>query len=118
MNQFFNFKRFMLLVSKHWAENKKRYGLSLIAYMGIITAWFVFNITVADSLIDRDTQNGTFFVTLFFIGTFYASNYFKDLSSKAKGRLFLLVPASAFEKLLCGVLFTVVVLFVAFLTAF
>ena len=63
-------------------------------------------------------QQITFFLSLFAVGTFYASQYFRDLGSRSKGINFLLVPASVFEKLLCSVLYTVVLFFVVFVAAF
>jgi hypothetical protein len=119
MNQFFSLKRFALLVLKHWAENKKRYLLSLIAFIGLLVAWFVFTIlTGLDRPMGREVQQITFFFSLFVVGTFYASQYFGDLGSRAKGINFLLVPASAFEKLLCSLLYTVLLFFVVFTAAF
>jgi hypothetical protein len=52
------------------------------------------------------------------VGSFYANQYFRDLGSRAKGVNFLLVPASAFEKILCSLLYTVVLFFVVFTCAF
>jgi len=119
MNQFFSFKRFTLLVFKHWADNKKRYGLSILAFMGLLTAWFVLTIlTNVNRPMATDVQYITFFLSLFAVGTFFASQYFRDLGSRAKGSNFLLVPASAFEKLLCGILYTVVLFFVVFMSIF
>jgi hypothetical protein len=120
MNQFFSLKRFTLLVLKHWADNKKRYGLSVLAFIGLLITWFVFTILVGfdDKPMGRGVQQVTFFLSLFGVGTFYASQYFADLGSRAKGINFLLVPASAFEKLLCSLLYTVVVFFVVFTSAF
>lgn len=66
----------------------------------------------------RAIQQLTFFALLFVVGSFFASQYFHELSSRAKGINFLLVPASAFEKLLCALLFTVVLFFVAFVSIF
>jgi hypothetical protein len=119
MNQFFNFNRFSLLVAKHWADNKKRYLLSVIAFIGLLIAWFVFTILV-DSRFPMGTgiQMVTFFFSLFVVGSFYANQYFRDLGSRAKGINFLLVPASAFEKILCSLLFTVILFFIVFTTAF
>lgn len=115
MNQFFSFKRFTLLVLKHWADNKKRYGLSVLAFIGLLITWFVFTILVEPTRpMAKDVQQITFFFSLFVVGTFYASQYFSDLGSKAKGINFLLVPASAFEKLLCSLLYTVILFFVIF----
>lgn len=115
MNQFFSSKRFSLLVLKHWADNKKRYGLSVLAFIGLLIAWFVFTVlTGIDTPMGREVQQVTFFLLLFASGTFYASQYFRDLGSRPKGINYLLVPASAFEKLLCSLLYTVVLFFVVF----
>jgi hypothetical protein len=120
MNQFFSFKRFTLLVLKHWADNKKRYGLSVLAFIGLLITWFVFTMLTGfdDKPMGKAVQHITFFLSLFAVGTFYASQYFNDLGSRAKGINFLLVPASTFEKLLCGLLYTVILFFVVFTAAF
>jgi hypothetical protein len=118
MNQFFSFKRFSLLVLKHWADNKKRYGLSVLAFMGVLVAWFVMLGSDLDHPLGDGEQRGTFFFSLFAAGTFFASQYFRDLGSRAKASNFLLVPASAFEKLLCGLLYSVLLFFVVFTAAF
>src|SRR5689334_25414744 len=120
MNQTFNFRRFSLLVLKHWADNKKRYGLSFLAFVGLLITWFTFTtLTGFDSQpMGRGAQQVTFFLSLFAVGTFYASQYFHDLGSRPKGINFLLVPASAFEKLLCALLYTVLFFFIAFITCF
>jgi hypothetical protein len=119
MNQFFSVKRFTLLVYKHWADNKKRYGLSVLAFIGLLIAWFVFVILIeSDEKMGHEIQEISYFLSLFAIGTFYASQYFRDLGSRAKGINFLLVPASSFEKLLCSVLYTVIFFFVVFTTVF
>jgi hypothetical protein len=119
MNQFFSFKRFNLLVLKHWADNKKRYSLSILAFTGLLIAWFVFNMLIdVEEPMSKEVQYSTFFLSLFAIGTFYASQYFRDLGSRAKGINFLLVPASSFEKLLCSLLYTVVLFFAVFTAIF
>lgn len=116
MNQFFSFKRFALLVSKHWADNKKRYGLAMLAFVGLLVTWFVFTILTGfeERPMGREVQTITFYFSLFAVGTFYASQYFSDLGSRAKGINFLLVPASAFEKLLCSLLYTAVLFLFVF----
>jgi hypothetical protein len=119
MNQFFSFNRFSLLVSKHWADNKKRYLLSVIAFIGLLLAWFVFTLLVdSGAPMGKGLQMVTFFFSLFAVGSFYASQYFRDLGSRARGINFLLVPASAFEKILCALLYTVVLFFIVFTSVF
>jgi len=119
MNQFFNHSRFNLLVVKHWADNKNRYGLSVLAFMGLLILWFLLTILTGDAdPIGIDVQLASYFVLLFGAGTFYASQYFSDLGSKTKGSNFLQVPASTFEKILCSLLYNIVLFFVAFTAAF
>jgi hypothetical protein len=119
MNQFFSFKRFSLLVLKHWADNKKRYLLSVVAFIGLLIAWFVFTMLVDSGYaMGKGMQMITYFFSLFAVGSFYANQYFRDLGSRAKGINFLLVPASAFEKVLCSLLYTVILFFVVFTSVF
>ena len=119
MNQFFSFKRFTLLVLKHWADNKKRYGLAILALIGLLTIRFLFHILIADDNDSfNDVQPTTFFFSLFVVGTFYASQYFRDLGSKAKAGNFLSVPASTFEKLLCSLVYSVLLFTAVFTAAF
>lgn len=107
------------MVLKHWADNKKRYGLSVLAFIGLLITWFVFTILISDDQpMRQEIQMITFYLSLFAVGIFYASQYFSDLGSRAKGINFLLVPASAFEKLLCSLLYTVVLFFTVFLASF
>lgn len=119
MNQFFSFKRFALLVLKHWSENKKRYVLSVLAFLGLLIAWFVFAMIIEEHHpVPKDVQAVTYFFPLFVAGTFYASQYFRDLGTRAKGINFLLVPASTFEKFLCSLLYTVILFFIIFTASF
>lgn len=108
------------MVAKHWADNKKRYVLSVLAFIGLLITWFTFIMLVEEenTPMDMEIQQITFFIALFAVGTFYASQYFGELGSKPKGITFLLVPASAFEKLLCGLLYTVILFFVVFVAAY
>lgn len=117
MNQTFSFQRWALLVGKHFAENKKRYLLSVLAFIGLLSVWFVFVIsTDRHDPLAAGLQYTTFYFCLFLIGPFYASQFFKDLGSRVKGINYLLMPASSFEKLLCS-LFYVFVLFPLVFTA-
>ncbi len=116
MNQFFSLKRFSLLVVKHWADNRRRYHLSTVAIFGLLNAWFVF-LMLSDSspAMGQEVQQITFYLGLFATGTFYSSQYFRDLGSRERGSNFLLVPASTFEKLLCSILYSVVFFFLVYL---
>lgn len=120
MNQFFSFKRFRLLVLKHWADNKKRYSLTVLAFIALLTAWFGLTLIMHEDQVpmSQDVQHTTFFFLFFASGTVYASQFFSDLSNRTKAGNFLLLPASGFEKLLCGILYTALIFPLVFLAAF
>ena len=122
MNQTFEAKRLLLLIQKHWAENKKRYGLAFIALIGMWVIWYLFILLIADSDSDYPlapaVQEITYYFTLFLVGAFYANQFFSDFGSKSKTANFLLIPASTLEKLLCAIFFTVPFFFAAFTLAF
>jgi hypothetical protein len=119
MNQTFNFQRWSLLVAKHWGENRKRYLLSIAAFMGLLFMWYLF-IGMSDPTdpYAPGLQHVTYYFSLLLVGPFYASQYFKDLGSRSKGINFLLTPASVFEKFLCSWLYALVLFLVVFTAAF
>lgn len=115
----FSFDRWRLLAGCHWAENKKKYGLSFLAFTGLLVFWFVFVLLMdRNHHLDHTIQHGTYFISLFVIGAFFASQYFSDLGSEPKGINFLLTPASILEKLVCGLFYTVLLFFVFFTLSF
>jgi hypothetical protein len=117
MNQTFSFQRWSLLVAKHWAENRRRYLLSIAAFMSLILVWYVFvMLTDEQNPLAIGLQTITFYFSLFIIGPFYASQFFKSLGSKSKAVDYLMVPASALEKTVVGI-FYVVILFPMVFTA-
>lgn len=119
MNQTFSFQRFSLLVAKHWAENKKRYLLSAVAIIGLLVMWFLFiMLTDGQYPMADGIQQVTYLFSVFGVGAFYASQYFKDLGSKSKASNYLLVPASSLEKLMCSLLYVVIFSFIAFTALF
>jgi hypothetical protein len=119
MNQTFSFQRWSLLVGKHWAENRKKYLLAIAAFMSLIFVWYVFTMLVDDyNPLAEGLQYVTYFFSLFIVGPFYASQFFKQLSSRSKGIDYLMVPASTLEKLLCAVLYGIFLFFIVFTVAF
>jgi len=119
MNQIFNFNRFSLLVAKHWAENRKRYFLSIVAFASLLFVWYVFVMLIDDTNPLADgLQQISFFFSLFLVGPFYASQFFNDLDSRTRGTNFLMVPASTFEKFLCGFFYAIIMFFIVFLVSF
>lgn len=119
MNQTFNFQRWSLLVAKHWAENSKRYLMSLAAMMGLLFMWFVFVMyTDQSNPMAEGLQHVTYYFSLLLVGPFYASQFFKEIHSKTKGINYLLLPASTLEKFLCGLFYSVILFFVVFTLMF
>ncbi len=119
MQPTFSFDRFTLLLKKHWAENKKRYILSALAFIGLLVIWFLFVMLTDDfHPMAEGLQEVTFIFSLFIIGSFYASQIFRELGSRARGINYLMVPASAMEKLLCSLLYGIILFFVVFTVAF
>jgi hypothetical protein len=119
MNQSFDFSRWWLLVAKHWYENQRKYTLSLLAIAGLLLAWFAFIIFINPfEPIDPGMQFGTYYFGLILLGCLYASLLFADLASRSKGINYLSVPASHLEKLLCALLYGVIIFFVVYTVIF
>lgn len=117
MNQTFSINRWGLLLGKHWSENRKKYTLGMVAIASLLALWYGFMILVGPG-VQADVQAPTYFVGLFVIGCIFASLLFADLSDKPKGISYLSVPASHLEKLLCNLLFGVIVFFIVYLVIF
>src|SRR5882762_6613601 len=115
MNQTFEFNRWRMLVAGHWAENRKRYLLSVLAMGGLLAAWYSF-LMVIDKFgpLNLFLQYSAYYCGLYFIGCLYASTIFAELSSKSRAIQYLSLPASHLEKLLCALFFGVVLFFLAF----
>jgi hypothetical protein len=119
MNQVFNFQRFARLVNRNWADNKKRYVLSILAFIGLLSLWYMFLLMVENNPVFRvEFQVGVYFFCLYLGGAIFASQYFRDLGSKSKGINYLMTPASILEKFLCSLLYGIVMLFIVLTLAF
>lgn len=111
----FSFQRWSLLVGKHWVENKKRYLLSAIAIFALLIFFFTFGLLTNDEdPLLRTWQILGYFFGLFGVGCLFAGQYFSHLGSKSMGAYYLLTPASALEKLLCALLYVVVIFFIVY----
>ncbi len=114
-NQIFSFARWLLVVKKHWMENRKRYGLALLAMLGLSVTWFTFVLLMTNEHeVPVIIQFMSYFCGLFFIGALFASSTFSGLADKGEGIDFLSLPASHLEKLLCAILFSLFFFFIAF----
>jgi hypothetical protein len=115
MNQTFDLSRWWMLVERHWAENRKRYGLALLAMAGLLTAWYTFLMIMDDyAPLNIVLQFTAYYCGLYLVGCFYASTLLAELSDKAQGTNYLTLPASQLEKLLCALFFGVFLFFIAY----
>jgi hypothetical protein len=115
----FSFSRWKLIVAKHWAENGKRYLLSLLAIAGMLIAWYSFVLAMDKyNPLDIFFQYTAYFAGLYLVGCLFANSLFAALSSKKEGLGYLSLPASHLEKLLCAIFFGVVLFFIAFTVLF
>jgi hypothetical protein len=118
-NQVFSFSRWRLLVAKQWVEHGRRYLLSLLAIGGLIAAWEAFLIAVVIyAPLEPFMQFATHMVGLYFTGCLFASSLFAELGNKKQAAPWLSLPASHLEKLLCAILYGVVLFYLAFTLVF
>ncbi|MBS1661918.1 MAG: hypothetical protein JST68_12800 [Bacteroidetes bacterium] len=115
MNNHFNLNRWWMLVTLHWVENRRRYVLSLLAIAGAMIAiiGFIFA-NDRHRPMSQNYQFGLYYTGLCLIGCFYGSLIFAELGRKREATLYLSLPASQLEKLLCGLFYGVIGFFVAY----
>jgi hypothetical protein len=119
MNQVFDFQRWLLLVGKHWGENRKKYLLSLVALASLMIIWYIFVM-----LIERRTpffdemQVAIYYIGMAIIGCLFGSLIFSEAASGPRAMHFMSVPASLVEKLLCALLYGLVLFFVCYTLIF
>jgi len=101
MNNTFNLQRFGLLFKKSLLERP----VQMFGFTGMLLALVLILYVVAKSLMGYNAaQNLSFIWGLAGGGCFLASFVFSYFSSNATGSSYLTLPASHFEKWLCGIL--------------
>lgn len=119
MNQVFDFSRWLLLVGKHWSENRKKYLLSLAAILALMIIWYSFILLIEiQSPYVEEMQLATYYIGMAIVGCLFASLIFSELSSGPRAMHHLSVPASALEKLLTAILYSVVLFFICYTAIF
>jgi hypothetical protein len=119
MNQMFDFKRWLLLVGKHWGENRKRYLLSLAALAAIMIIWYIFAMMVEQRTpIFDEMQLATYYIGMAIVGCLFGSMIFSEATTGPRAMHFMSVPASLLEKLLCALLYGVVLFFICYTVIF
>jgi len=118
-NQHFSFYRWRLFVAKHWVEHRRPYLLSLLAIGGLYAAWFAFMIAIdVYAPMAANMQFVAYMIGLYSVGCFYSSMFFVELSTKKEALPWLSLPASHLEKLLCAILYSVALFYIAFTLVF
>ena len=126
-NDFFNRKRFGLLVKNDLMINQNKYLLKMLVLFLGMYAFLVYLMTINPETFCINNYAGgqiapqgyvqLFIVGLIALGVFVAGS-FSDLGSKVKRTSFILLPASTFEKILHPFLIRVVLGLIIFLLFF
>ncbi|MFT3704880.1 MAG: hypothetical protein QM802_21115 [Agriterribacter sp.] len=120
MQNTFSFSRLWLLIKKQWFDNSKLYTLATLALLGLLTIifiiWYIAN--QYDYYFNEEGTNVIFFIMLFVSGLIFSSTTFSMLGDKGKGIYWLSVPATALEKLACGVFYSFIVFLTVYLAGF
>ena len=104
MNSLFSFKRFQLLVYKQFNENRK---IFLIAVILMILPAFFKRISLPSQ--NQDFEFNAFTTFLLVIGGMFTTMFFNEWSFKSRSVSLIVLPASALEKILLVLFYTVVV---------
>lgn len=102
MNNFFSFQRFCSLFVKHTTEHYRIYLMSIAVLAGVILLGGAFLFFVIPEPPDPGLQTAIFVILMLVAGTIFTSTVFSDFGEKNKAMAALTLPATAFEKLLVG----------------
>ncbi len=112
MNNTFNIKRFAWLFKKTLLERP----VQLLGLTGLTLVVVLLFYAICKNLIGfEEAQNASFIFGFVGGGSFLAAFVFNYFSSNASGSSYLTLPASSFEKWLCGVLISGVIFTLMFL---
>jgi hypothetical protein len=118
MQNTFSFYRLGLLIRKQWADQGRLYLLSLGAIAGLLAiTFFLWGIT-KEGTVWIEVSYIFFFIGLYIGGALFAGRTFSDLAQPTTGMHYLAIPATAAEKLVCGILYSQVIFNVAYLVIF
>ena len=118
MSATFSFSRLGKLIAKQFYENSRLYLISTLALLGLLSLAFTFWITVAGPNYQEEETYFIFLFGLFLAGAIFASMSFNMLGRKDKGIYWLGIPATHLEKLVCTILFSVVLFFIVYCLCF
>lgn len=118
MQNSFSFSRLWLLIKKQLFDNARLYTLSLAALAGVLilvfVCWGIFN----GPRYDEEDTHVIFLLFLFPVGLIFASTTFNFLGDKAKGTYWLTVPATHMEKLITGIVYSMIIFLLIYIGVF
>ena len=118
MQNTFSFYRLGLLIRKQWADQGRLYLLSLGAITGLLAIMFFLWGISKEGTVWIEISYVFLFVGLYIGGALFAGRTFSDLAQPTTGMHYLSIPATATEKLVCGILFSQVFFNLAYLLIF
>jgi hypothetical protein len=101
MNDTFNINRFWLLAGRQWTENKKVYLL----LWGVISLSIMLVIVLQQGDQTRDDLTIFYFWLFWLGGVAMIPGLFSRWSDFGRSSIYLLLPASSIEKILCGIFY-------------
>lgn len=118
MNNIFNFSRFTQLFIDHTVANYKKYLMSFSVLMGILFLVMVYVASGKSFAISQGSRQIYFSIFMFIGGAIFTTGIFSTLGDKRKAIAYLMLPASNFEKLLVGWLYSFLIFLVFYLGGF
>lgn len=119
MNNHFSLKRALLLLRKNFKESGSSYLLMFLAGFGILFLSYGLLIVASfHSMFPTGDRKMIFVIGLLLGGTLFSSSHYGFFKSEAKTIQFLLLPATAGEKLLVGFVLTQIMYLIIYLGIF
>ncbi len=112
----FSPKRIYLLIQKIYYENYKAIGKGFLTLLGVFSIILIFMYISGKRVFIN--QNNFYIFGLIFMGINIAGKAFRDFRVKEKTISYLSLPASALEKLLAELIFTIVLFFISYTIVF
>lgn len=118
-NELFSLPRFLVMFRKSLFEMAKGMGLAMGIYVVIYLVLYIVRIGIENNSGVGENFNQEFFSSFLSIGgSIYASLAFSEIHNPQKRMLYLLLPASHFEKFITAWLLTFVLLFITWTIVF
>ena len=115
-NQIFEWRRFGLLIRKHWTDNRLVHLVSPLLIAALIL--LLWQITVSSKVLVRSNHTNIFLTSFLLLGGAYASITYNALRPRLAGMQYLMLPASTLEKFLVAWVYVYVFFTLTFLLVF